>query len=74
MKKATPKISTTWVFAVLLFCVMCWAFVVHVIAKQLENPDNIISVITVIVLVFVITIYLLIADINKVQSEEYEPN
>lgn len=59
------KIKRRWIAAVLIFCACCWAFVTRLIAAKLANPDNTIIVITVIVLVFLITIYLFAKDAKK---------
>lgn len=66
MKNNSPKkVSTKWIFIAMFFGAICWAFVIAWIAKKIQNPDGLISVITVLVLVVLITVYLFVYDIKN---------
>jgi fatty acid desaturase len=66
MKNNSPKtISVKWIFIAMIFGALCWAATVYFIAKKIQNPDGIISVICIVVLVVFISVYLFVCDIHK---------
>jgi CHASE2 domain-containing sensor protein len=69
--KNSKRIAAKWIFIAMFFGAICWAFVIALIAKKIQNPDGIISVITVLVLVVFITVYLFVYDIkNSVEIKD----
>lgn len=59
------KISRRVIAIVLIFCAVCWAFAVAMIAKLLQQPDPAIIAITIPAILLIVTLALLASDIKK---------
>jgi membrane protein DedA with SNARE-associated domain len=63
--KPTIRIKAKWFFIAMMFSAICWAALVAFIARKIHNADNLIAVITIIVLLFFISGYLLAREMNN---------